>query len=63
MPPVSQAQRGFMRQCSTPAGRAAAKGECPPAKVAREFTRADPGGKLPAHKASSSKTAKGYGFD
>ncbi len=30
-----------MALCSNPKGRAAAKGKCPPLKVAREFVRAD----------------------
>ena len=47
MPPVSQAQRKAME--------AAAHGRSTlgiPAKVGREYVKADPGGKLPAHRAA-----------
>jgi len=66
MPMESQAQRGFMRMCNTPAGRAKAQGKCPPQAVAKKFVAHDQGGKLPAHaggRASSAKTtARRYGF-
>lgn len=50
MPPVSQAQRRAMR--------AAAAGKSTlgiPKKVGREFSAADPGGKLPARKVPKRK--------
>ena len=53
MPPVSQAQRKAMR--------AAASGKSNigiPKKVGQEFSRADPGGKLPARK--KRKRARSY---
>jgi hypothetical protein len=54
MPPVSQAQRRAMR--------AAAAGKSTlgiPRKVGREFSEADPGGKLPQRKKSKQGKRKG----
>ena len=39
MPAKTEKQRKFMGMCSSPEGRAKAKGKCPPVKVAKEFAR------------------------
>ena len=39
MPAKSKAQQRFMGMCSTPEGRAKAKGKCPPLSVAKDFAR------------------------
>ena len=39
MPAKTEKQRRFMGLCSSPKGRAKAKGKCPPKKVAKEFAR------------------------
>lgn len=39
MPAKTEKQRRFMAMCSTKKGRAKAKKQCPPKKVAREFRR------------------------
>ncbi len=41
MPSSTESQRRFMEMCSTPAGRAKARGKCPPLEVANEFVAAD----------------------
>jgi len=61
MPSTSAPQRRFMAMCSTPKGRAAAKGDCPPAKVAKEFHAADKR-QSDAGRKSAASTAKSYGF-
>jgi len=48
MPPVSQAQRAYMRMAADPKERAKMK-KPPPLGVAKEFNAADKGGKLPEH--------------
>lgn len=50
MPSKSQSQHNFMGLCSTPKGRAKAKGKCPPAKVAKEYVAADKGRSFPKSK-------------
>lgn len=50
MPAKSKAQQKFMGMCTTKKGRAKAKGECPPVKVAKEFAKKPKGKKLPARK-------------
>lgn len=39
MPGKTAKQRRFMGMCSSPEGRAKAKGKCPPVDVAREFAK------------------------
>lgn len=39
MPAKSAKQQRFMGMCSTMEGRKKAKGDCPPMKVAKEFSK------------------------
>jgi len=41
MPSKTPKQARFMALCASGKGRAKAKGQCPPKKVAREFVKAD----------------------
>lgn len=41
MPSASPKQENFMGMCASSEGRKAAKKECPPKKVAKEFAKAD----------------------
>ena len=43
MPSTTKKQARFMRMCSSPKGRAAARGKCPPVKVAKEFSHTKKG--------------------
>ena len=44
MPAKTKKQQRFMGMCSTPKGRAKARGKCPSVKVAREFAHKPKGG-------------------
>jgi hypothetical protein len=53
MPPVSQKQRALMQAAAH--NPAVAKKTGVPVKVAKEFVKADPGGKLPMTKSKGKK--------
>ena len=38
MPPKTKKQQRFMKLCTTPKGRAKAKGKCPPIRAAKKFS-------------------------
>ena len=60
MPPVSEAQRRLMYAAAK--SPSVAKRTGVPSKVAKEYTKADKPGKLPAQKTPPVKTRRGFGY-